>query len=327
MTKRWVRRSAVRGARLHLVPYQIPILQAQHQENIDLRQQSDDLARQLAESDNDRAGLRIDLERAETKLETVTADEASLRTQVADLSVQVRVLIREVAVRDEPRLANEPFDPYEDVSRPDEAGIQEVISSDLVVLKDLASLQRQNVTLLKTVRQLGQRLEGRLQTTQVNGGAHDNEESMAMEQAIKSIEDLTEQLQSAQSQLAKANQAKETATRERDMFSHLVMQSQAGGSGAANGANSSRATSTAVLNGIQSEFTKFQSQLSHDKEALTKRLGEKDDEIHRLQESLSRTQKALENQQRRCRYLPPEPRFLTMRHHKTKHLCFWTGRV
>jgi hypothetical protein len=81
----------------------------------------------------------------------------------------------------------------------------------------------------------------------------------------------------------------------------MVLQSQlspALSSSLARGSSDANGRSGSIMQTLQAEFSKFRDQLTKEKDALSQRLSEKDNELRSMQESMARTQKALENQQR-----------------------------
>jgi nucleoprotein TPR len=277
---------------------QIPIIDEQYRENKELRNQNDDLASRLADSEDTRDQLQINLASTKSSLEKLTADDQSLRSQVTDLGIQVRVLTREIAIRDDPRLANEPFDPFIDVSGkspPDLDDIDSIITNSLVSFRSLPELVEQNRKLLMLTRQLGQKLEAKQQLNGTVPNGQDDSD-IAMDDAARVISDLMEQLSKMEKQLSEAVEQKDQALRERDMYSQLTLRGQ--GTAVGRGSVDASGRPGALIQSMQADFGKFRDQLIHEKDSLNQRLQEKDAELLRIQESLARTQKALENQQR-----------------------------
>ncbi len=162
-----------------------------------------------------------------------------------------------------------------------------------------------NQQLLTVVRQLGDQLEAKNHKNMNGHATADTSDSdSALDEATTMINDLTEQLHKTKQQLSDVADQKDQYLRERDMFSHMVLQSQlnpASSSTLARGSMDSSGRSGSVMQTLQAEFSKFRDQLTKEKDGLSQRLEEKDGELRRMQESIARTQKALENQQRESR--------------------------
>lgn len=133
----------------------------------------------------------------------------SLQSITNDLSRQVQNLLRQLAIRDDPSLANTPLDAPNGVD-----ATEDVITERFTEFKSLRNLQEQNVKLLKLTRVLIGRLEQRdIKRTMAEDDEVDTVHSL--EEAAETIEKLHMQLMDAQKRIHET-------TRERDMFSKLL---------------------------------------------------------------------------------------------------------
>jgi nucleoprotein TPR len=131
---------------------------------------------------------------------------SSLQSAADDLSRQVQGLLRQLAIRDDPLLANVPID------RPAPEG--DVITDHLLEFKSLRGLQEQNVKLLKLTRALMAKLEQR-EVRRATAEESDIDTADSLDQAAETIDKLHKQL-------LDANKKINEATRERDFFSKLL---------------------------------------------------------------------------------------------------------
>lgn len=131
----------------------------------------------------------------------------SLRSSADDLSRQVQSLLRQLAIRDDPSLANTPLD----APAPTEG---DLITDHLVEFRSIRGLQEQNQKLLKMTRGLMAKLDAQ----EINRATSDNSDldtAATLEQATQTINRLHTQLLEAQKKINEA-------TRERDFFSKLL---------------------------------------------------------------------------------------------------------
>lgn len=131
----------------------------------------------------------------------------ALQAIADDLSRQVQSLLRQLAIRDDPLLANVAID-ANSVTEGD------VITDHLLEFKSLRGLQEQNVKLLKLTRALMAKLEQR-EIRRATAEEDDFNTADSLDQAAETIEKLHKQL-------LDANKKINEATRERDFFSKLL---------------------------------------------------------------------------------------------------------
>lgn len=136
-----------------------------------------------------------------------TGETSSLRTTVDDLSRQVQGLLRQIATRDDPSLANVTMDGTAITDG-------DVITDRLLEFKSIRSLQEQNQKLLKLTRGLMAKLDDR-EIRRATSDADDVDTGATLDQATETISRLHTQLLDAQKKINEV-------TRERDFFSKLL---------------------------------------------------------------------------------------------------------
>ncbi len=136
-----------------------------------------------------------------------TEEVSSLRTAVDDLSRQVQGLLRQIAIRDDPSLANVAMNGTASADG-------DVITDRLLEFKSIRSLQEQNQKLLKLTRSLMAKLDDR-EIRRATSHADDIDTGASLDRATETITKLHTQLLDAQKKI-------NGATRERDFFSKLL---------------------------------------------------------------------------------------------------------
>lgn len=111
------------------------------------------LAQALEERDIEARNARLALDRADSK----TQDNLVLERQLSDVSRQLRNVMRELALRDNPNFELEDFN--DSVAVEDITDTDKVITDQLVLFKNLPGLLDQNKRLLAVSRTLGTKLE------------------------------------------------------------------------------------------------------------------------------------------------------------------------
>lgn len=136
-----------------------------------------------------------------------TEEVTALRSSADDLARQVQGLLRQLAIRDDPSLANTAID----APAPTEA---DLITDHLVEFKSIRGLQEQNQKLLKMTRGLLAKLDAQ----EINRATADNDDldtAATLEQATQTINRLHAQLLETQKKI-------NDTTKERDFFSKLL---------------------------------------------------------------------------------------------------------
>ncbi|KAF8744823.1 Filament-forming protein, partial [Rhizoctonia solani] len=185
-----------------------PLLTEQRIEYERLQQTAADLTQQLADALKAQEGIRA----IESDRDNCRREIQVLQTQLADLSRQVVVLTREVAIRDDPSLANEDFSvPNEmDEDMRVATATDELITSELVLFRSLPELQAQNSRLLRMTRELGDRLEKEIS----NSNEGENLDA-ALREAGEVVERLEKEVESL-------NLRTESLKRERDAWKRVA---------------------------------------------------------------------------------------------------------
>lgn len=132
---------------------------------------------------------------------------AGLKSTADDLSRQVQSLLRQLAIRDDPSLANTAID----APAPSEG---DIITDHLLEFKSIRGLQEQNQKLLKLTRGLMAKLDAR-EIRRATADSDDIDTGATLDQATETISRLHSQLLEAQKKI------NDTA-RERDFFSKLL---------------------------------------------------------------------------------------------------------
>lgn len=170
---------------------QKPVLDQQRTEYFRMKANADDLARRLAETIQAKEAAEAELVEIKRQLDNTSMESRTLQSQSADLGLQVRVLTREIAIRDDPALAYEAFDPI-GKDHPEISDIDAVITNNLTMFKKLPQLLEQNKKLLRISRELGRKLEEKAAGGSSGGEPSDND----LDNAAQAIENLTETVNS-----------------------------------------------------------------------------------------------------------------------------------
>lgn len=136
-----------------------------------------------------------------------TEEVTSLRATADDLSHQVQGLLRQLAIRDDPSLANNAID----APAPSEG---DLITDHLVEFRSIRGLQEQNQKLLKMTRGLMAKLDAQ-EIDRATSDYDDVNTAATLDQATKTINRLHAQLLEAQKKINES-------ARERDFFSKLL---------------------------------------------------------------------------------------------------------
>jgi nucleoprotein TPR len=132
---------------------------------------------------------------------------AALRATTDDLSRQVQGLLRQLAIRDDPSLANSPMDGPAPVEG-------DLITDHLLEFRSIRGLQEQNHKLLKMTRGLMAKLDAQ-EINRATSDTDDLDTAATLEQATQTINRLHAQLLEAQKKINEA-------VKERDFFSKLL---------------------------------------------------------------------------------------------------------
>ncbi|KAG9124547.1 hypothetical protein FRC07_011170 [Ceratobasidium sp. 392] len=182
-----------------------PLLTEQRIEYERLQQTAADLTQQLADSMKAQEGVRA----LEGERNACRREIDVLQQQLADLSRQVTLLTHEIAIRDDPSLADEEFTTGNEMDE-DATATDELITSELVLFRNLPALQAQNARLLRMTRELGARLEKEVANSNAGEGL-----DAALREASEVVERLEREVESL-------NLRSESLKRERDAWKRVA---------------------------------------------------------------------------------------------------------
>ncbi|CAE6518386.1 unnamed protein product [Rhizoctonia solani] len=249
-----------------------PLLTEQRIEYERLQQTAADLTQQLADALKAQEGIRaIEADRNTSKREVEV-----LQTQLADLSRQVLVLTREVAIRDDPSLADEEFSVPTDMDE-DVTATDELITSELVLFRSLPELQAQNSRLLRMTRELGARLEKEV----ANSNEGENLDA-ALREAGEVVERLEKEVESL-------NLRTESLKRERDAWKRVARGNAPAGSATATSSGEERVPAELVPARVDEELLKQLEERTKEAAQLREELGTAQREGARLGAQVAKT--------------------------------------
>ncbi|KAJ2925786.1 hypothetical protein H1R20_g11316, partial [Candolleomyces eurysporus] len=207
------------------------------------------------------------------KLKKLNAENGLLQKQLNDLGRQVQTLLREIARRDDPTIPSDeeleemPFTPADNVD--------EVITSHLVLFRNIEGLQQQNQKLLKITRELGEKMESEEQEYKQ---AMEQEQAEAIREAHEAMQQLAQQLED---QKRGSDARIQAYVKERDALKSMLTRAQGAGT---HGLVVNGSTPALPENEIARELAEIQSQF----EAYRSEMGV---DSARLRDDLSATQR------------------------------------
>lgn len=234
-----------------------------------------ELAGQLAETSEAKKVLEGKLAEVQSAQTTALEDNKVLQRQVSDLSLQLRNILRQLAIRDDPALAFEAFDPV-DGSLKDESDIDLVITNSLVMFNKLPELLELNKRLLRMTRSLGQELEKK---EKADGAVDVNGHLGDLDEAADVIQELTRRIQDLEADVREHDAEASLITKERDMFSRMLVQGRLMGMSLENLQAEDNATVQGVLKTIRAEFDHHKEDLQKELSSVQSRLDEKANEL------------------------------------------------
>jgi nucleoprotein TPR len=258
-----------------LTALQKPALDRQRAEWEQMKVDCAELAGQLAETSEAKKVLEGKLAEVQGAQTTALEDNKVLQRQVSDLSLQLRNILRQLAIRDDPALAFEAFDPV-DGSLKDESDIDLVITNSLVMFNKLPELLELNKRLLRMTRSLGQELEKK---EKADGAVDVNGHLGDLDEAADVIQELTRRIQDLEADVREHDAEASLITKERDMFSRMLVQGRLMGMSLENLQAEDNATVQAVLKTIRAEFDHHKEDLQKELSAVQSRLDEKANEL------------------------------------------------
>lgn len=269
-----------------------------------MKTNADDLARRLAETIQAKEAAEAELVEIRSRLNDALVENKTLKSQSADLGLQVRVLTREIAIRDDPALAYEAFDPIGQ-DHPEVSDIDAVITNNLTMFKKLPQLLEQNKKLLRISRELGRKLEEKASSGSSGAEASDND----LDNAAQAIESLTETVNSLRAQVVDSRTQLELSIKERDMYSRLLVQGRmlgmsseavdkiASGKLAMDSAQGQDDVVRNVMSGIQAEFEKHRDELKREVKEVQAKVEEKTREVEAERERTASALASLRHEQ------------------------------
>lgn len=281
-----------------------PVIQQQRLEAERIRLELDNLTTELTTSIEQKEEAERKYESCLLDLKGLQRDHDLSNRQLQDLSLQVRVLTKEVTIRDrgdnrglngdEDDLANEVRNGYINL---DEETEDPLLSNDLVTFKDIADLQHKNLKLLAVARQL----TAKLQELESNRAMSDDEDEddQAAKQAVEEAHELILRLKS---DVESAQRKSEALSRERDMLRRMLSQSQQTNlSSEASHINQGHGHQS--INGSHQQFEELHAQFEAYKTEIgadSKRLNE---DLNRARSDLSQAQVSLAKANAQIEYL------------------------
>ena len=239
---------------------------------------ADNQANQIASLTSERSLLSDEQKRLESKVRHTESELAALQTHFQDITRQKTALVRQLALRDDPTIA----DQLEHEEQFDGDDTQSIVSQNFIVYKSISELVARNEHLVKLTRSLAQKMDA-----SVDQEASD-ESPAEMKQALSDAADHVEHLRE---KIAAKDVQLEKSTRERDMFSRML--SQAGitlpaGSGLEDLAGG--AGSASVIELMKQNMESFRQELGLDAERLRGELVEVRRELGSATGSLARAE-------------------------------------
>jgi nucleoprotein TPR len=208
---------------LRQIQEKAPALKEQTQAYHKLQDVASQLAAQLATVTHERDSQLSQIASLISQSKTAQSSLSELETHLSDLSRQVIILTREVALRDSPSLAQalERERDGEVENGENDGSMDSVITQNLITFRSIPELQQQNQKLVKIVRELGRKLEA----VETNGGRIGGEaQGEGSDEAMKMVDEANELISALKSKLEAKSVQMDKAIRERDMFSRMLSQ-------------------------------------------------------------------------------------------------------
>lgn len=254
-----------------------------------------ELAGQLAETTEAKTILEGKLAEVKSAQTASEEDNKVLQRQVSDLSLQLRNILRQLAIRDDPALALESFDPV-DGSLKDESDIDLVITNSLVMFNKLPELLELNKRLLRMTRSLGQELERK---EKADGAVDTNGHLDDLNDAADVIQGLTRRIQDLEADIKEHDAEVSLITQERDMFSRMLVQGRLLGMSLESLQSENNATAQGVLRTIRAEFDRHREDLQKELSSVQTKLDDKANELREEGTKLANALASLRHEQSR----------------------------
>lgn len=229
------------------------------------------LAEALQERDVEARNSRLALERASSR----DSENTQLERQLSDLGRQVRHLLREIEIRENPALESEAYEEPAGATVPDLTDTDQIITNQLTLFRSINEMQLQNQRLLRVVRETSVKMETMEKEARE---AAEAVESDAVRRAKLAMEGLHAKIKSMES-------TERALKKESDMLSSLLARSKH--AQPANGALSLEHLDRQPVNGSDSMPFSESEKVAE----MTSILKEMGTNATRLQEELSSSQK------------------------------------
>ncbi|KAG8871481.1 hypothetical protein FRB98_000746 [Tulasnella sp. 332] len=253
-----------------------PLLQEQRVEYERIQRELQRLGPQLAEAlqarETESRNARVALDRAAAK----DQENMLLKRQLSDIGHQVKHLLREIAIRDNPSFATEEQPEADTDMMEDVTDTDKIITDSLTLFRNTSQLQDQNQRLLRVTREMAAQMEKSEKETQE---AADMAETDAVRRAKSVIESLHAKI--------KSQETTERALRkEIDMLAGMLVKFKQGGGG--------RASAPMDITGVSASSSDSVSFVDNDRLAeMSSVLKEMGANTTRLQDDLNVSQKQI----------------------------------
>jgi len=279
--------------------FQAPILSQQRVEYERLQLEAAQLGSQLSQALAERDTQHNNTQELSQKLAKSTNENKLLQRQLEDLGLQVQNLLRQIARRDDPTIPSD--EELEQIPVEAITDAAALVTSHLVLFQNVDQLQRQNMRLLKIVRDLGEKMESE---------EREYRETMEKEQA-EAIREAHEAMQELASQLDAQKQSSEVIiksyVKERDALKAMLGRAEA-----AVGTNTSVSAvggTAGTSSDLAKELTEVQTQFDAYKLEMGVDSGRLRDELIAAQRELNSMSAALAKANAKVEFLSGEGTF------------------
>jgi nucleoprotein TPR len=261
--------------------------------------EANELSAQLAQALSDRDSQAKAAEEFGQKLKKSTAESNLLQQQLDDLGRQIQTLLREIARHEDPTIPQDADLMNLPVQEAD--NVNDIITNNLVLFRNIEGLQAQNQKLLGIVRELGDKMESEEREYKE---AMQQEQAEAIREAHEAMQDLAGQLEQQKKHSEGVIQA---YVKERDALKSMLARAQAAASRAglaidigqqqAGGASSAPLPDTEVakeLVEVQQQFEAYRTEMGVDSTRLREELSSAQREIHDLSAGLAKSNAKVE---------------------------------
>ena len=268
-----------------------PILAQQRVEYERLQSESAQLASQLADALTERDSSISTATDVTQRLTKTNRENDLLQKQLNDLGRQVQTLLKEITRRQDPTIPSDEELEADESTAPAE-NIDEVITNNLVLFRNIPALQAQNQKLLGIVREMGAKMEAEEREYRE---ALEKEQGEAVREAHEAITALQEQLETQRHTHDVKIQA---FTKERDSLKALLSRAQRSNAGKdlrgqANGA-AVESDVTKELAEIQEQFNTYRTETGVDSIRLREDTVAAQREVAQLTSQLAKANAKLE---------------------------------